>query len=90
MLLQVDMEAGSIIPRHRHPNEQLGICLKGRASFKTDKEEFIVEGGIAYRFKPDEEHSVKALTDSRFLEAFSPPHSDYLERQRCESDQVNG
>ncbi|MEM3608061.1 MAG: cupin domain-containing protein [Candidatus Bathyarchaeia archaeon] len=85
MLLLVDMEAGSIIPRHKHPNEQLGICLKGRASFKTDAEEFVVEEGMTYRFNPDEEHLVKALMDSRFIDVFSPPRNDYLKRQIRES-----
>jgi len=84
MLFLVDMKAGSMIPSHRHPNEQLGICLKGRALFKTDNGEFIVEEGSTYRLHPNEEHSVEALLDSRFLDVFAPPRRDYIERQMRE------
>ncbi|MEM2122048.1 MAG: cupin domain-containing protein, partial [Candidatus Bathyarchaeia archaeon] len=57
MLFLVDMKAGSLIPLHKHPNEQLGICLRGRALFKTGREEATVEKGSTYMFQPNEEHS---------------------------------
>lgn len=84
MLFLVEMKAGSVIPLHKHPNEQMGICLKGKAVFKANNETVIVEEGSTYRFNPNEEHSVKALTDSRFLDVFAPPREDYIERQRRE------
>ncbi len=81
MLFLVEMKGGSSIPYHRHPNEQMGLCLKGKAIFKTEKEENIIEEGITYRFPPNEEHSVEALDHSRFLDVFAPPRKDYLKKQ---------
>ena len=35
MLFLVDIKEGSSMPAHRHPNEQMGLCLKGKAIIKN-------------------------------------------------------
>lgn len=83
MFFLVRMKPGAVVPKHSHPNEQMGLCLKGRAIFKAGGEEQIVGEGLAYRFAPGEEHSVEAVGEgeSLFLDAFAPPRQEYLKRQ---------
>jgi len=80
MFLLVDMKPGQIIPEHRHPHEQMGICLKGKAEFISGEDKFPVETGTFYWIKPNEPHSVKVIEESTFLDVFSPPREDYLEK----------
>lgn len=80
MFLLVDMKPGQIVPEHRHPHEQMGICLKGKAEFISGENKILVEAGMFYWIKPNETHSVKVIEESTFLDVFSPPREDYLEK----------
>ena len=80
MFLLVDMKPGQFVPEHRHPHEQMGICLKGKAEFVSGGNKFLVEAGMFYWIKPNEPHSVKVMEESTFLDVFSPPREDYLEK----------
>ena len=78
MFLLVDIKPGKIVPEHRHPHEQMGICLKGKAEFVSGGNKFLVEAGMFYWIKPNEPHSVKVMEESTFLDVVSPPREDYL------------
>ncbi len=80
MFLLVEMKPGQIVPEHRHPHEQMGLCLKGKAEFISGENKVLVEAGMFYWIKPNEPHSVKVLETSAFLDVFSPPREDYLEK----------
>lgn len=82
MFLLVEVPPKGVVPEHSHPHEQMGICLRGKAEFKSGKEKVIVEEGMFYWIKPGEKHAVESLVDepSLFLDVFSPPREDYLER----------
>ena len=80
MFLLVDMKPGQIVPEHRHPHEQMGLCLKGKAKFISGENKVLVETGMFYWMKPNEPHSVKVIERSAFLDVFSPPREDYLEK----------
>jgi len=80
MFLLVHLKPGQIIPEHRHPHEQMGICLRGKAEFISEESKFLVEAGMFYWMKPNQPHSVKVIEESTFLDAFSPPREDYLEK----------
>jgi len=84
MLLFVTIPARAEVPVHSHRHEQMGICLKGKAEFRTETEKSTVTEGMLYWFKPDEKHSVASLTDepSLFLDVFNPPREDYLEKAK--------
>ncbi|MEM2094927.1 MAG: cupin domain-containing protein [Candidatus Bathyarchaeia archaeon] len=84
MFLLVELPPRGVVPEHSHPHEQMGLCLKGKAEFRTDSEQAIVEEGMFYRFRSGEKHSVISLVDgpSLFLDVFSPPREDYLEKAR--------
>ena len=78
MFLLVDLRPGQIVPEHRHPHEQMGLCLKGKAEFISGNNRFRVGAGMFYWIKPNELHSVKVVEESTFLDVFSPPREDYL------------
>jgi len=78
MFLLVDMKPGQIVPEHKHPHEQMGLCLKGKARFTSGENKFLVEAGMFYWIKPNEPHSVEVIDQSTFLDVFSPPREDYL------------
>ncbi|MBS7655968.1 cupin domain-containing protein [Candidatus Bathyarchaeota archaeon] len=87
--LLVKMASNAVIPMHNHLNEQMGICLKGKALIKTKKEESIVEENSVYKFASNEEHSVKALEETIFLDVFSPPREDYSKKQKNAEQSYN-
>jgi quercetin dioxygenase-like cupin family protein len=80
MFLLVDMKLGQIVSEHRHSHEQMGICLKGKAEFISGGNKMLLEAGMFYWIKPNETHSVKVIEESTFLDVFSPPREDYLEK----------
>ncbi|MEM2896467.1 MAG: cupin domain-containing protein [Candidatus Bathyarchaeia archaeon] len=83
MIILVEIEPNGIIPEHSHPNEQMGICLKGRAEFKSDGKRQIVNPGTVYYFPSNEKHSVELIGEETgvFLDIFSPPREDYIRKQ---------
>jgi len=84
MVILVEINPGGFIPEHSHPNEQMGICLKGKAEFKSKDKRQIISPGMVYYFPPNEAHSVKLIGNELgvFLDIFSPPRDDYIKKQK--------
>ena len=84
MFLLVELPPKGVVPEHSHPHEQMGLCLKGRAEFRSEKERAIVEQGMLYWVKSGEKHCVVSLSDKpcTFLDVFNPPREDYLEKAK--------
>jgi quercetin dioxygenase-like cupin family protein len=84
MFLLVEIGPGEIVPEHSHPHEQMGICLKGKAEFKSEGFKAIVEKGMFYWIEPGEKHTVTPLTNETclFLDVFNPPRQDYIDKSR--------
>ena len=80
MIAQLD--AGSCMPEHRHPHEQIAHILKGRmrlivagvAHELTIGESFYLEGNVP--------HGVETIEDTTVLDTFSPPRDEYLALDR--------
>lgn len=82
MLSHVEFDEGCQVPEHRHPNEQCGVVISGRILFTIAGEEHIVEAGDFFMIPPNEVHSAVAIGGPAVaLDVFTPPRSDYLERQ---------
>ena len=72
------IQAGSVIPDHSHPNEQIGYLISGRLDLIID--------GVRHEFSPGDtwcipagiRHSAAAVSDVVALEVFSPVREDYL------------
>lgn len=84
MFLLVEIEKGGFVPPHRHSNEQYGLCLRGRAEFRGEEKTEIIQTGMFYALASNELHSVQMTGDEPglFLDVFSPPREDYLEKIR--------
>ena len=82
MLILVEISPRSPVPPHKHHNEQLGLCLKGKAEFMSGDEVKIVEEGTGYFVPSNVEHSVKVISNEIgiFLDVFTPPRDDYLKK----------
>ena len=76
------LDAGSCMPEHRHPHEQIAHILKGRmrlivagvAHELTIGESFYLEGNVP--------HGVETIEDTTVLDTFSPPRDEYLALDR--------
>ena len=80
----VEIEKGGLVPPHRHSNEQFGLCLRGIAEFRGEEKTEIVQKDMYYALASNELHSVQMIGDEPglFLDVFSPPREDYLEKMR--------
>lgn len=80
MMNVVELEAGSEVPLHSHPNEQAGIVLEGEFEFTIGEEKKTVKKGEFYLIPGGIEHRVLTGNQpSKALDIFSPPREDYKE-----------
>ena len=82
MLAHVYLAAGTVVPRHRHHNEQITYILDGALEFTLgdDGEEVhTVRAGEALVIPGDLPHSAVALEDTLDVDVFSPPRQDWLD-----------
>jgi len=79
-MLYSEWEPGAVAPVHSHPNEQLGIVLKGQAEVKIGDREYRLSKGHTYCIPANSEHTERALGRKRlvFLEVFYPARKDLL------------
>ena len=82
MAFYVELAPDSVVPKHNHPHEQMGICLQGTALFLGDTASYTVSQGMTYFIPAHESHSVQntGTVPARFLDFFSPPREDYLQK----------
>ncbi|MEP6686393.1 MAG: cupin domain-containing protein [Verrucomicrobiota bacterium] len=72
------LKAGSVMPAHSHPQEQIVHILEGRMR--------LIVGGVSHELTTGESfylasnipHGVETLEETRVLDTFSPPRDDYL------------
>lgn len=76
-LVEVDLEAGSVVPMHTHANEQTGTLISGRLKFEIGDETFDFKAGDAWMIPSGLPHEVTTIEKSFVIEAFSPPREDW-------------
>ncbi len=83
MMAHVYLDAGSVVPRHAHENEQMTYILEGALRFSIgeegDDEEVIVRAGEVLHLPSGVPHEAEALEDTLDLDVFCPPRQDWLE-----------
>jgi quercetin dioxygenase-like cupin family protein len=79
MLSLVDLAAGSVVPEHSHPHEQMGMMISGRAEFTIGGVTRIVEPGDVWRIPGGVPHMVRTLGEGPAvaLDVFHPVRDDY-------------
>ena len=85
MQMLVELEAGSRLPEHRHPHEQVAHVVTGRLRFALGG-----SGGETRDLGPlesiylasDVPHAVEAVERTVVIDTFSPPREDLLAQDR--------
>jgi quercetin dioxygenase-like cupin family protein len=77
MLMDVHLEAGSVVEMHTHPHEQTGRLIKGKLKFEIGDETFELGPGDAWIIPGDVPHEATAIDECSIIEVFSPPREDY-------------
>jgi len=73
-----EIEAGSEMPLHSHPHEQITNILEGELELVLGDETKILGPGSGALIAPDVPHSGNAISNCRVLDAFHPVREDYL------------
>ena len=72
-----DIEAGSELPEHSHPQEQVASVIKGKLELTIDGKTQILEPGSVAIIPTNTKHSGKAITDCQSIDVFYPVREDY-------------
>ena len=71
-------QAGHKLDEHRHPQEQTGYLVLGRARFTIDGQQHLAGPGDSWCIGVGVPHSAEALEDSVVIEVFLPLRENYL------------
>lgn len=82
MMVQAVLQPGAIVAEHKHPHEQTGKVIGGRARVVIGDVEKIVEPGDFCIFPPDVPHSAETVGDEPFvmLDVFHPVREDFIKQ----------
>lgn len=83
MLMEVQLKAGSSLPIHSHPQEQVTYVVKGRLRMMLAGEPHELAAGDVLLMLGDALHGVEVLEDALVIDTFSPPRWDLLEQDRA-------
>lgn len=75
----VTIEAGSHLPLHHHPHEQITYMLEGKLKMQIGEKEVVLESGFVQVIPSNTPHSADALTACTLIDVFSPVRDDYRE-----------
>jgi quercetin dioxygenase-like cupin family protein len=79
----VDIEPLTLVPEHRHVNEQLGLVLRGSITMVIDGERRERHVGDMYSIKSGIPHSGETGPDGvTVVDVFSPVRSDWDDKPR--------
>lgn len=73
-----DIKAGSVLPEHSHPHEQVAAqVITGEFELTLSGETKIMKAGDLAVIPSSAVHSGRAITDCQLLDVFSPVREDY-------------
>ena len=74
----VELAPNSIVARHQHPNEQIGLVLRGALTFTIGGERRLLHTGDTYNIPADVPHDVVTGTDGAVvIDVFAPMRADW-------------
>ena len=74
---EVELNAGTVLPLHSHPHEQVTYVLSGRFEFTIGGETTILSTGMTALVPGGVTHGGKTITACRIIDVFSPVRDDY-------------
>ena len=72
------LAAGSRMPEHLHPQEQIVHILEGRMRLIVETVVHELSTGDSFYLASNVPHGVEVMLPTRVLDTFSPPRNDYL------------
>jgi unsaturated pyranuronate lyase len=75
---RIVLRKGAVVPRHRHPSEQLTIILEGTLLFTFDDGEVTVHSGEMIFIPANIPHAARALEETVDLDIFGPRREDWV------------
>ena len=72
------LAAGSRMPAHSHPQEQIVHILEGKMQLIVDGVAHELSTGDSFYLASNVPHSMEVMLPTRVLDTFSPPRNDYL------------
>ena len=72
------LAAGSQMPAHSHPQEQIVHILEGKMRLIVEDVPHELSAGDSFYLASNVAHGVETLSATRVLDTFSPPRTDYL------------
>jgi quercetin dioxygenase-like cupin family protein len=72
-----NIKAGSVLPEHSHPHEQVTHILEGQLEMNIEGDTEIIEAGKVAVIPSNKKHSGRAITDCVALDVFQPVREDY-------------
>jgi quercetin dioxygenase-like cupin family protein len=80
-LAVVELAANSVVPEHRHANEQCGLVIEGEVRFRIDSEERVLGPGGTWRILADVPHEVHTGPEGAVvIDVFAPARDDWDDR----------
>lgn len=74
----VELEPDSVVPEHRHLNEQSGMVIQGEVRFRVGDEERRLGPGGTWRILGDTPHAVTAGPEGAVvIDVFTPIRADW-------------
>ena len=73
-----ELETGSVMPAHQHPQEQIVHILSGRMKLIIDGTPHELKAGDSFYLASNVPHGVETIEVTRVLDTFSPPRDEYL------------
>lgn len=73
----VEIKAGSNLPMHSHPHEQITYILEGQLDMIIDGKECKLTAGMYYVIPSNVLHGAVAVTDCKVIDVFNPVREDY-------------
>jgi len=84
-LAVIELAADSVVPEHRHPNEQLGVLIAGSMTFRIGDQTRELVVGDTWNIPGDVPHEVHTGPEGAVVaEVFAPRRDDW---QALERDQ---
>jgi quercetin dioxygenase-like cupin family protein len=76
--MRAELAAGSRLPEHTHPQEQIAHVISGRMKLLVAGVPHELTAGDAFYLGSNVPHGVETIDDTTVIDTFSPPRDDYL------------
>ena len=77
MVIEFRVAAGSVVPMHSHPHQQIGYVISGEVAYQFAGKELVCKAGDSCAIPGGVEHGAEARAESVLIECFSPPREEY-------------